>query len=250
MKKEQMISSIIFIALLLGWEVAVTTLGISSLILPAPSLVFTTLWEHLKSGYMLPHIKQTTLEIAFGLFIGSLLGMLLGLLMGESRFLRGIITPYLIASQAVPKLALAPLFMLWFGFGTTPKVVITALICFFPLLENTVTAIQYVEQQKQDLFKVLKASRWQTLTRLKIPAGIPGIMAGMRVATVLAVVGAVVGEFIGASKGLGAVIIASQAMLNTPLMFASIILLTVIGMVLYLAITIVERILMKPYRKG
>jgi NitT/TauT family transport system permease protein len=156
-------------------------------------------------------------------------------------FLRKLLFPYIIASQAVPKLALAPLFILWFGFGMTSKVVITALICFFPLLENTVMAIKYTDKQKQELFKMLGASRWQTLFHLKIPAGMPGIIAGLRVAVVLAIVGAVVGEFIGGSDGLGAVIIASQGMMDTPLMFATLILLTAMGMVLYQAVQLLEK---------
>jgi NitT/TauT family transport system permease protein len=131
----------------------------------------------------------------------------------------------------------------------TSKVVITALICFFPLLENTVTSIQYTDAKKIELFKVLGATRLQTLIRLKIPAGLPSIMAGFRVAVVLSVVGAVVGEFIGGSKGLGAMIIASQSMMDTPLMFAVLILLTLLGMILYQSVVFLEKYLLKPYIK-
>jgi NitT/TauT family transport system permease protein len=123
----------------------------------------------------------------------------------------------------------------------TSKVVITALICFFPLLENTVTAIQYTDKQKLELFRMLRASRWQTLIHLKLPAGMPGILAGLRVAVVLAIVGAVVGEFVGGSDGLGAMIIASQGMMDTPLMFAVLVLLTIIGMVLYQSVVVLEK---------
>jgi NitT/TauT family transport system permease protein len=165
------------------------------------------------------------------------------------EFLRKLLAPYVIASQAVPKLALAPLFILWFGFGLTSKVVITALICFFPLLENTVTSIQYTDKQKQELFRMLGASRWQTLIHLKIPAGLPGILAGFRVAVVLAIVGAVVGEFVGGSDGLGALIIASQGMMDTPLMFAVLILLTIIGMVLYQVVYLLEKKWVRRYIK-
>ena len=175
-----------------------------------------------------------------------ILGFIIGILMGEVTFLRKLLFPYIIASQAVPKLALAPLFILWFGFGMTSKVVITALVCFFPLLESTVTAIQSSDKQKQELFRMLGATRFQTLIHLKIPAGMPGILAGLRVSAVLAVVGAVVGEFIGGSEGLGALIIASQGMMDTPLMFATLILLTVMGMILYLMITWFEKKWLKP----
>jgi NitT/TauT family transport system permease protein len=220
----------------------------SELVLPAPSVVVTTLLEGLTSGYYTPHILRTSLEIVIGLFIGSLLGIITGIWMGEVEFIRKLLFPYVIASQTVPKLALAPLFILWFGFGMTSKVVITALICFFPLMENTVTAIQYTDPKKLELFRVLGANRWQTLLKLKIPAGLPSIMAGFRVAVVLAVVGAVVGEFIGGSEGLGALIIASQGMMDTPLMFSVLILITILGTCLYQLIYFIERRLFQ-YKK-
>lgn len=221
----------------------------SELVLPAPTVIAATLWEQLTSGYFTNHIIRTTLEVLLGLLIGCSFGFGIGILMGEITFLRKLLFPYIIASQAVPKLALAPLFILWFGFGMTSKVVITALVCFFPLLESTVTAIQSSDKQKQELFRMLGATRLQTLLHLKIPAGVPGILAGLRVSVVLAVVGAVVGEFIGGSEGLGAVIIASQGMMDTPLMFSALVLLTAMGMILYLLISWFEKKWSKPYKK-
>ena len=248
MKSFRIYSFLLFVCLILGWELLASSM--SELVLPAPSVILTVLWEGITTGYLLPHIYRTTLEVGFGLFFGSILGLLIGILMGEFEFLRRLLQPYVIASQAVPKLALAPLFILWFGFGMTSKVVITTLVCFFPLLENTVTAIQQTDPNKKELFRVLNASRWQTLIHLKLPAGLPSIMSGFRVAVILAIVGAVVGEFIGGSEGLGALIIASQGMMDTPLMFAILILLTVLGMSLYELVNVVEKLLVKPYSKG
>jgi NitT/TauT family transport system permease protein len=247
MKKMQFYSISLFVLLLWGWEMAAGPM--SELVLPAPSVIFSTLVEGMKSGYFWPHIVRTLEEVLLGLFFGGLFGFITGILMGEVEFLRKLLAPYVIASQAVPKLALAPLFILWFGFGMTSKVVITALICFFPLLENTVTSIQYTDKQKQELFRMLGASRWQTLFHLKIPAGLPGILAGFRVSVVLAIVGAVVGEFVGGSDGLGALIIASQGMMDTPLMFAVLILLTIIGMVLYQVVYLLEKKWVRRYIK-
>jgi NitT/TauT family transport system permease protein len=246
MKKVPIYSCLLFILILLIWEGLANQM--SELILPAPSVVFTTLLAGLRSGYYTPHMIRTSLEIIIGLFLGSMLGIIVGILMGEFQFVRKLLFPYVIASQAVPKLALAPLFILWFGFGMTSKVVITALICFFPLMENTITAIQYTDPQKIELFRVLGANRWQTLFKLKIPAGLPSIMAGFRVAAVLAVVGAVVGEFIGGSEGLGALIIASQGMMDTPLMFSVLILVTILGTLLYQIISFIEQRLFQ-YKK-
>jgi NitT/TauT family transport system permease protein len=248
MKKYRLYSFVLFILIMLVWELVASTM--SELVLPAPSVVLTVLWDGLVSGYFSPHIYRTASEVVLGLLSGTLLGMLAGIVMGEIEILRRILLPYVIASQAVPKLALAPLFILWFGFGMTSKVVITALICFFPLMENTITSIQQTDSNKKELFRVLNATRWQTLIHLKLPAGLPGILAGFRVAVILAVVGAVVGEFIGGSEGLGAMIIASQGMMDTPLMFAVLILLTALGMVLYEAVRLLERWLLKPMQKG
>jgi len=247
MNRAPVYSLALLIVLLIGWELAAKQM--SELVLPAPSVVAATLFAGIKSGYFWPHIVRTSLEVLLGLSLGSGLGLIVGILMGEVEFLRKLFFPYVVASQAVPKLALAPLFILWFGFGMTSKVVITALICFFPLLENTVTAIQYTDRNKLELFRVLGATRWQTLVHLKLPAGLPSIFAGFRVAVVLAVVGAVVGEFIGASEGLGAMIIASQGMMDTPLMFSVLLLLTLFGMVLYQIVDIFEKQLLKPYKK-
>lgn len=249
MKRKPWLSIGLFLVLVLLWEFYVRISGISALILPAPSVIIHTLWQGLSTGYFTKHILQTLVEIILGLLLGSVFGMLIGIAMGEWQWLRRLFSPYIIASQAVPKLALAPLFIIWFGFGTTPKVVITALISFFPLLESTVSAIQYVDPLKRELFQVLGASRWQTLIRLKLPAGLPGIFAGLRMAVVLAVVGAVVGEFIGGSQGLGTLIVASQGMMDTPLMFAVLFMLTVLGTALYQLVFLVERWKVKTYKR-
>jgi NitT/TauT family transport system permease protein len=195
--------------------------------------VVQSLWQGLNSGYLWPHIVHTLTEVVLGLLLGASMGFLGGVLLGESTRLRGVLMPYVVISQVVPKLALAPLFIVWFGFGMWPTVVMTALICFFPLLENTATSMQQVDANKLELFRMLRASAWQTLWRLKLPAGLPHIMAGLRVAVVLAWVGAVVGEFIGASRGLGALIIAAQGSMDTPLMFAVLTVITVLGLSFY-----------------
>lgn len=234
-----------FIILLVGWYAIASCF--SDLILPSPKTIAIVLFEGLLNGYFLPHIGRTLTEIFFGLLIGSVIGVMIGLIMGEIPFLRKLLHPYVIASQAVPKLALAPLFVLWFGFGISSKVVITALICFFPLLENTLAAMQQIDKNKMQLFRSLRATRWQTFLYLKVPSSIPQIMAGFKVALILSIVGAVVGEFIGANKGLGALIIAAQGMMDTPLMFAVLILLTFIGILLYQLVQWIEIFILKKY---
>ena len=239
----------LLVLLLLAWEAACRALAVSPLVLPAPSAIAQSLARGLASGYFWPHIRATALELLLGVVAGCSVGFAAGIVMAESTVLRGLLMPYVVASQVIPKLALAPLFVLWFGFGITSTVVITALICFFPLLENTMTAVAQVPPERLELFRMLGASRWQTLWRLKLPAGAPGILAGVRVAVVLALVGAVVGEFIGASRGLGALVIAAQGTMDTPLMFAVLLLIAALGMLAYQATLLLERWLLLPFTR-
>ncbi|MDO9358028.1 MAG: ABC transporter permease [Polaromonas sp.] len=240
---------LLLLVLLASWEMLARGSRWSALVLPAPSVIWDALWAGLRSGYFWPHLTHTGTELVLGLGLGSAAGFFGGILMAESAFLRRVLYPYVVVSQVVPKLALAPLFIVWFGFGMTSTVVITALICFFPLMENTLTGLQHVEPRKLELFRMLGAGRAQTLWQLKIPSGLPVIMAGFRVAVVLALVGAVVGEFIGGSKGLGALIIASQGMMDTPLMFAVLLLITVLGLVIYQLAIGLEHLLLWPHLK-
>jgi NitT/TauT family transport system permease protein len=235
--------------LLLAWEAACRWLSLSALVLPPPSAVAASLWKGLASGYFWPHLRTTALELLLGVLAGCAIGFAAGVLLGENALLRRLLMPYVVASQVIPKLALAPLFVLWFGFGVTPTVVITALICFFPLLENTLTALQQVPPERLELFRMLGATRAQTLWRLKLPSGLPSILAGLRVAVVLALVGAVVGEFIGSSRGLGALVIATQGTMDTSLMFAVLVLIAALGMLAYQATVLLERWLLLPFTR-
>jgi NitT/TauT family transport system permease protein len=235
--------------LLLAWEAACRTLHLSALVLPPPSAVAQSLWQGLASGYFWPHLRATALELLLGVVTGCVIGFAAGIVLGEHALLRRLLMPYVIASQVIPKLALAPLFVLWFGFGMTSTVVITALICFFPLMENTLTALQQVPPERLELFRMLGATRAQTLWRLKLPSGLPAVLAGLRVAVVLALVGAVVGEFIGASRGLGALVIASQGTMDTALMFAVLVLIAALGMLVYQATLLLERWLLLPFTR-
>jgi NitT/TauT family transport system permease protein len=242
-------SLLLLAGLLLAWEFACRALSLSKLVLPPPSAIAQSLWQGLASGYFWPHLRTTAAELLLGVMTGCSVGFAAGIALGESALLRRLLMPYVVASQVVPKLALMPLFVLWFGFGMTSTVVITALICFFPLLENTLTALQQVPPERLELFRMLGATRAQTLWRLKLPSGLPAILAGLRVAVVLALVGAVVGEFIGASRGLGALVIASQGSMDTPLMFAVLVLIAALGMLVYEATLCLERWLLLPFTR-
>lgn len=245
--QTRLLSGALLLVLLGAWELAVRRSGLSALVLPAPSAVAAALWNGVSTGYFWPHLRATLSALLLGLAGGGVVGLLVGVALAESALLERVFRPYVVVSQVVPKLALAPLFVLWFGFGIAPTALITALICFFPLMENTLTGLRHVDPQRLQLFRMLGATRGQTLLRLKLPVALPTILAGLRMAVVLALVGAVVGEFIGASHGLGAVVIASQGMMDTALMFAALFLIALIGLVLYQATLLLERWLLTPY---
>jgi NitT/TauT family transport system permease protein len=242
-------SVLLLAAVLLAWQLGAGLMPHGALVLPPPSAVLAALWKGLASGYFWPHLWTTTVEMLLGLVSGCLLGFFVGVALGEHPLLRRVLMPYVITSQVIPKLALAPLFVLWFGFGVTPTVVITALICFFPLMENTLTGLAQVPPERIELFRMLGATPAQTLWRLKLPTGLPAILAGLRVAVVLALVGAVVGEFIGASAGLGALVIATQGTMDTALMFAVLVLIAALGLAVYQATLLLERWLLLPFTR-
>ena len=244
---RRLASAGLLLALLAVWEWAARHLGLSALVLPAPSRIAQSLIQGLASGYLLPHLQATALQLALGVALGCGFGFAMGVAMAESAWVRTLFMPYVVISQVVPKLALMPLFILWFGFGMTSTVVITALVCFFPLLETTLTSLRRVAPERLELFRMLGASRAQTLWRLKLPTGLPGILAGLRVAVMLGLVGAVVGEFIGASQGLGALVIAAQGSMDTPLMFAVLTLISLLGLLAYQLTLWLERWLLRTH---
>ncbi|MCZ8044879.1 MAG: ABC transporter permease [Beijerinckiaceae bacterium] len=248
--RERLASALLLVVLLAGWEAWCRLGRVPALIVPAPSAVFATLWSEIASGRLLPHLAVTATEMTLGLALGCAVGLATGILLAEAPVLRRLLHPYIVASQVVPKLALGPLFIVWFGFGLTPTIVITALICFFPLMENTLTGLSQVDSGRRELFRMLGASRLQTLLRLKLPGALPVILAGFRVAVVLALVGAVVGEFIGGRAGLGASIIAAQSVMDSSLMFALFIVITLLGMAFYQAALLIERRLLRHHLKG
>jgi NitT/TauT family transport system permease protein len=230
----------IFGVIVVIWDLYVRLLGLSALVLPSPYQVWLSLVENTLSGRLLDHLWVTLSEVLLGFLLGSVIGVALGTLTAQSPLMRTIMGPYILASQAMPKLALAPIIVIWLGFGIAPKVVITALICFFPLLENTIIGLT-TDPHQVELFQALTASRWQSFIKLRVPNALPVIFAGLRVAITLAVVGAVVGEYVGANRGLGALVIAAQGSFDTPLMFAIFVYLTVVGIILYKLMELLEQ---------
>jgi len=233
---------------LLIWHIIAA--GTTPLILPNPYDVFMRLVSYFINGRVWPHLFMTTQEILAGFVLGSVLGIGFGTLVSESDIARKVIMPYIIVTQALPKFALAPMLVIWFGFGMAPKVIIAALIAFFPLVENTYMGLTTTPQPQLELFRALRASRITTLLKLRIPHAVPAIFSGFRVALMLSLVGAVVAEYVGANQGLGALIIVSQGTLDTELMFVAFVILTVLGLCLdWLYGLVYKIVLVKLYGK-
>jgi NitT/TauT family transport system permease protein len=242
--QERLLSLVLLLTVLAAWYGLVQWRRLPPLVLPLPTAVARALVQNLLDGFLWPHLWVTLSEIILGFIGGSALGVGLGSLVALAPLAQRVLNPYIIASQAMPKLALAPLFVIWCGFGIAPKALIAALIAFFPLFENTLTGLSAVDTETLDLFRMLGASRWQVFRKLLLPNAVPYLFAGLRVAIVLSVVGAVVGEYIGANKGLGALIMASQGMMDTTLMFAVFIVLTLVGIILYQLVVYCERLVL------
>jgi len=230
---------VLTIALLL-WEGLVRWQAYPAFILPSPFIVARKFGITLANGTLLRHTQVTLLEIALGLLGGLLAAFILGYILGKNRTIERIAAPYIVASQSIPIVAIAPLLVIWFGSGLTSKVLVCGLITFFPTLISTIVGIRNVDADLCDLMRSLRASRWQVFRLLELPAALPVIFGGLKLSVILSVVGAVVGEFVGADVGLGFLINLARGVLDTPLMFVAVISLIAIAQILYLLVSLLE----------
>ncbi len=227
---------------LIVWKSVVVLGGLKPFILPPPETVAIRFLGALIDGTILPHLVTTLVEIALGLVVGAGSALLIGYVLARSAMVERLLSPYLVAAQATPILALAPLLVLWFGTGLLSKVIICSLIVFFPVAVATMVGIRSVDAGLLELGRSLRATRTQILTTLEIPAALPSILGGMRVGVTLAVVGAIVGEWAGADRGLGVLInIARGSLFDIPLMFAALLTIALVGIALYVAVVLIER---------
>ena len=231
-----------FLVFVLVWQAVVVVSGFPPFILPAPGAVASRFVSAWTDGTMWPHLVATLVEIALGFALGAGLALVAGYVLARSALVERLLSPYLVAAQATPILALAPLIALWFGPGLLGKVVICALIVFFPVAVATMVGIRSVDARLLELGRSLRATPRQILTTLEIPAALPSILGGMRVGVTLAVVGAIVGEWAGAERGLGVLInLARGSLFDIPLMFATLLTIALVGIGLYLVVIVIER---------
>ncbi|WP_062227429.1 ABC transporter permease [Aureimonas frigidaquae] len=236
---------LVLAAFLLLWQ-GVHALGIfSPIILPGPAAVgrdILFVGSNLATGgYMLTALWITFQEVMLGFAIAMAVGFFLGVVVGESSFGERVILPYLVAIDTMPKVAFAPLFLAWFGFGISSKVALAAFIATFPIVVSTAAALQMSDDNARMLFKTMGASRWQTLWRMKIPLGLPQIFTGLKIASVGVMAGAITGEFLGGGKGFGELIRVAASQLNTPRIFSLILFLSLMGLALFWFVSFVEQ---------
>ncbi len=230
--------------LLALWQVVAWRGAYPPYILPTPALVGRRFLDVLADGSLLRHTSVTLGETLGGLALGLSVAMVLGYLLAKSRTLEQLVFPYLVASQALPIVALAPLLIIWLRAGLLSKVVVCALTLFFPVLVNTIVGIRSVERGLRDLMRSLEASRWQVLTLLELPASLPVLLSGLKIGLTLSVIGAVVGEFVAADRGLGFLVNLARGMFDTPLMFVALFTLMSIALFFYVVMTALERVLL------
>lgn len=237
--------TILFVIVVAIWDL-VTRIGwVSPIILPSPQETLDDLFfvgRNLITGdYMLEALWTTTLTVIYGFLIATAIGFSLGVLVGETKFGERAVMPYLVAIDTMPKIAFAPLFIAWLGFGISSKVALAAFIATFAIVVATAAGLYAATENERMLFKSMGASRLQTLIRLKLPTGLPYIFTGLKIASVGVMAGAITGEFLGGGKGFGALIRQSASQMNTPRVFALILYLSLLGLALYFTIAWIQR---------
>jgi len=218
-----------FVVLIVLWDAAISFFKVPNFILPRPQAVLQALDRGYVQGLFWPHFLFTLQSMVAGYLLGCSLAFALGCLFAESRTVERTLFPFVVALQSMPKVALAPLIIVWFGFGIESKIVMVALVCFFPMFINTAVGLKQTPPALLDLMSAFSASRWNVLLRIKIPSAAGHIFAGLQIAIVLGLIGAVVAEFVSSTKGLGHLINASAVNLETNVMFAALVSLAALG---------------------
>jgi NitT/TauT family transport system permease protein len=241
LRKGAGVSLALLVLFLAAWQWGPGLLGVPSFIVPPLSAVGAEFVQAFEFDHLLLHTGVTIAEVLAGFALGSLLGAFVGYLLGMSPAAELVLSPYILALQIAPKVAFAPLFILWMGFTVYPKILVAILIVFFPVMVNVLTALRNVDPDLINLARAFKATRAQIFWKVEFPASMPPMFAGLRIGATLAVVGVVVGELVGGNVGLGYLLTFGEGQANTPLVFVSIVMLTLVGGIAYLAVILVER---------
>jgi len=237
----------LFVAVIILWQLAVSVFGVREYLLPSPGSVVRSMFG---GGIdWVGHIWVTALAIFGAFLLAAIAGVLLGTLIAWSATLSRALMPFLVFVNTLPKVAIAPLFLLWLGYGVVPNMLIGALIGFFPVVINTAVGLSQIDTDMLDLGRVFNAPKWKVFAKIRIPNAYPYILSALKVTATSAVVGAIVGEFVASQRGLGYVIITSQSSMNTPLAFAALVWISILGLLLFGAVAVMSRVL-APWAEG
>jgi NitT/TauT family transport system permease protein len=232
---------LLVLSVIAAWQLIVAIGRYPSFILPTPREVWDELISILPTAAFWGHVAATLIAVLGGLFIGASLAILLGYFIAKSPLVNSLVSPLVVASQAIPIVAIAPLLAIWFGYGITPKIVTSLLIVFFPILVSVVAGIRSVEPNLRDLMRNLQANHWQMFTKLEVPSALPMVLSGFKVGATLAVIGAIVGEFVNSDRGLGFLIKQGNGEYNTARTFAALIVLMIMALLLYGSVAWLEQ---------
>ena len=232
---------LLFCSSILAWELIVRAFEIPTFIFPAPSKVAMALWRGFASGLYQKHLYYTLLETLLGFLLGSALGFFLGTAVALNRYVEYFFYPYIVMFQSLPKVALAPLIVVWFGLGLKSQVINTALVAFFPLLVNTMVGLKSADEDRMNLMRSLAASENQIFWMLRLPNALPFVMAGLDVAMIFALIGAIVAEFVGARAGLGMLIQSMNFNMDVSGQFSVLLILSIVGLLLNRCILLIRR---------
>lgn len=232
---------LILLVFFVGWDLFVRAYDVSELVLPPPATVFGSLRELVGDPTTWEHARVTATETVGGFLIALGSGVAVGVVLGKVPWMERSLRPLIVASQVVPKVALVPLFVIWFGFGMTSKVIMSAMLAFFPIMLNVQLGVRSVDAGQRDVMRSLNASRWNTFKHLELKSTMPYVFAGMEVGIVFAIIGTIVGEYLGGNEGLGYLVVRTLNELDAPALFAVIILLSGLGLLLYLVVNGLKR---------
>ncbi|MDQ8023584.1 MAG: ABC transporter permease [Moraxellaceae bacterium] len=237
--RQRMLSAIAIVSMFALWELACIVFNISGLILPRPSAIFAVLLE--KGPLLWPHAMQTLYTTITGFALGVLAGVVIGMIIGSSRFAYDVAYPLLVGFSSIPKVAVVPIFVVWFGAGTVPAILTSMVICTFPVVVNVATGLAHTEPELQDVLKVLGARKLDILWNVGLPRALPYLFASLKIAITLAFVGTVLSETVAANKGIGNVMIIASGNFDVPLVFAGLFILAAMGIMLYVISSLVEQ---------
>jgi NitT/TauT family transport system permease protein len=232
-------SAALIVGVFVFWELFCLVAGISELILPRPTRILAAFWEYAPAIW--PHAWQTLYTTLVGFVCGVAIGLSLGVLIGSSRLAYDTAYPLLVGISSIPKVAVVPIFVLWFGAGTVPAILTAMIICIFPIVVNVATGIATVEPELEDVMRSLKASKWEILWNVGLPRSMPYFFASLKVAITLSFVGSVIAETVASNKGVGNMMMIASSSFNVPLVFSGLMVLAVMGVSLYAIFSLIER---------